>query len=57
MRVVVLGPPGSGKSTRAKIIGKIYGLPVITSSVLLRKLADKNTDRGSLVQSSRRKVS
>jgi adenylate kinase len=55
MRIAVLGPPGSGKSTRAKIIGKMYGLPVITSSDLLRKLADKNTDRGSLVQSFMRK--
>jgi adenylate kinase len=55
MRIVVLGPPGSGKSTRAKIIGELYGLPVITSSDLLRNLADKNTDRGRLVQSFMRK--
>lgn len=36
MRVVLLGPPGSGKGTCAKIIGEVYGVPVITTGDMLR---------------------
>jgi adenylate kinase len=36
VRVVLLGPPGSGKGTCAKIIGEVYGVPVITTGDMLR---------------------
>jgi adenylate kinase len=59
MRVVLLGPPGSGKGTCAKIIGDIYGIPVITTGDMLRAAVAKATplgvtakgymDRGELV--------
>ncbi len=35
MRIVILGPPGSGKGTQAALISKKYGLPHITPSELL----------------------
>jgi adenylate kinase len=59
VRVVLLGPPGSGKGTCAKIIGNIYGVPVITTGDMLRAAVSKATplgvtakgymDRGELV--------
>ena len=59
MRVVLLGPPGSGKGTCAMIIGEIYGVPVITTGDMLRDAvaratplgvtAKKYMDRGELV--------
>jgi adenylate kinase len=59
VRVVLLGPPGSGKGTCSKIIGEIYGAPVITTGDMLRAAVAKATplgvtakgymDRGELV--------
>ena len=59
MRVVILGPPGAGKGTCAKIIGEIYGIPVITTGDMLRASVARMTpigltaksymDRGELV--------
>jgi adenylate kinase len=59
MRVVLLGPPGSGKGTCAKIIGELYGVPVITTGDMLRATVAQATplgrtakgymDRGELV--------
>jgi len=46
MRVVILGPPGSGKGTRARIIGRLYGVPVITTGDLLREAVAEGTERG-----------
>jgi adenylate kinase len=37
MRIVILGPPGSGKGTIAKIIEDMYRIPVVTTGDLLRK--------------------
>ena len=59
MRVVILGPPGAGKGTCAKIIGEIYGVPVIMTGDMLRAAVARATplgltakgymDRGELV--------
>ncbi len=59
MRVVILGPPGAGKGTCAKIVGEIYGIPVITTGDMLRAAvagmtllgltAKSYMDRGELV--------
>jgi adenylate kinase len=46
LRVVILGPPGSGKGTCAKIIGEIYGVPVITTGDMLRAAVAKATPLG-----------
>lgn len=48
MRIVVLGPPGSGKGTRAKIIGEVYKLPVIATGDMLREAVAKGTEMGKL---------
>jgi adenylate kinase len=46
LRVVLLGPPGSGKGTCAKIIGEIYGVPVITTGDMLRAAVARATPLG-----------
>lgn len=48
MRIVILGPPGSGKGTRAQIISKIYGVPVITTGDMLREAAAQDTESGRI---------
>jgi adenylate kinase len=49
-RVVVLGPPGSGKGTCAGFISKMYGIPVIRTGDMLRKVAVEETDRGRMTK-------
>lgn len=50
MRIIILGPPGSGKGTRAKIIGKLYDLPVVTTGDMLRAAVSEGTELGKLAQ-------
>ena len=57
--MVLMGPPGSGKGTRAHIISDLYGIPVVTTGDMLReavrdateygKIAKDYMDRGDLV--------
>src|SRR5438270_13827759 len=35
--ILLVGPPGSGKSTQAKFLAKKYGLPAISMADLLKK--------------------
>ncbi len=41
MRVVLVGPPGSGKTALAALIGKDFGLPVLTVAEVLANCAQK----------------
>ena len=50
-----MGPPGSGKGTRAKIIGKIYNIPVITAGDMLREAVAKGTDEGAVARAYMRR--
>jgi adenylate kinase len=50
LRIVVMGPPGSGKGTRAKIIGKLYGIPVIAAGDMLRETAARGTEKGRVAR-------
>ncbi|MGD2142137.1 MAG: nucleoside monophosphate kinase, partial [Candidatus Bathyarchaeota archaeon] len=45
-----MGPPGSGKGTRAQIIGKIYYLPIIAAGDMLREAASKDTVNGKIAK-------
>jgi len=59
LRIVLLGPPGSGKGTQAKILNEVYHAPHINTGDLLRdevargtevgKVAKPYMDRGELV--------
>src|SRR5690349_22310801 len=41
--ILLVGPPGSGKSTQAKVLAKKYGIPAITMSDLLKaEMGKKN---------------
>lgn len=46
---ILLGPPGSGKSTEAKILGEKIGLHHIEMGSELRKVATENSPLGKLV--------
>ena len=44
--VILLGPPGAGKGTQAKIIAKRYGIPQISTGDILRDNVARSTDLG-----------
>ena len=46
MKIIILGPPGSGKGTRAHIISEIFKLPVITTGDMLRGAVREKNDYG-----------
>jgi len=46
MRIVLLGPPGSGKGTQAALLHERLGLAHISTGVLLRDAVDRGTDLG-----------
>ena len=49
--LVLLGPPGVGKGTQAKILSKHTGLAHVSSGDLFRENLKKQTDLGKLAQS------
>ena len=50
MRIVMLGPPGSGKGTRAHIISDLYHIPVVTTGDMLREAVRDGTEYGKIAQ-------
>lgn len=50
MRILLIGPPGSGKGTQAVRIGEHFGLTHISSGDLLRDHVQRGTDIGRTVQ-------
>jgi adenylate kinase len=46
MRLVFLGPPGSGKGTQARMVGERLGVPQISTGDILREAAMRKTDLG-----------
>lgn len=46
MRIVLLGPPGSGKGTQAAMLVKHLGIPHISTGALLREAAQNGTELG-----------
>ena len=51
MRIVILGAPGSGKGTQAKMLVGDLGVPHISTGVLLRNAAKRGTELGLLAKS------
>jgi adenylate kinase len=50
MRIVLLGPPGSGKGTQAKRVAGHYGIPHVTASSALADIAREDSELGRLVR-------
>jgi len=46
MRIVILGPPGSGKGTQAAMLVDELGVPHISTGALLRNAAKRGTELG-----------
>jgi len=49
--IVLLGPPGVGKGTQAKLVAETNGLPHISSGDLFRENIKNETELGKLAQS------
>ncbi len=46
MRIILLGPPGSGKGTQGELISRRYGFPRISTGDILRQAARDKTPLG-----------
>ncbi|NIR52033.1 adenylate kinase [candidate division KSB1 bacterium] len=55
MRIVFVGPPGSGKGTQAKRIQRKLGIPHISSGDMLREAVSKGTALGKQAESYMKK--
>jgi len=51
MKLVILGPPGSGKGTQAKFIAEEYKTPIICTGDIFRKLAKEDEYIRNIVNS------
>ncbi|MCB1789677.1 MAG: nucleoside monophosphate kinase [Gammaproteobacteria bacterium] len=50
MRIVLLGPPGSGKSELSEKISEHYGMPVITVGSVMQRAAAEQSELGRLAK-------
>ncbi|MDH7493842.1 MAG: adenylate kinase [Candidatus Saccharicenans sp.] len=50
MRIILLGPAGSGKGTQGELIESHYGFPRISTGDLLRLEVQKGTELGRMVE-------
>jgi adenylate kinase len=46
MRLILLGPPGAGKGTQAKILIEAYGIPQLSTGDILRSAIQDKTPMG-----------
>ncbi|SVA41418.1 uncharacterized protein METZ01_LOCUS94272, partial [marine metagenome] len=51
MRIVLLGAPGSGKGTQARLMAEKYRVPQISSGEILRRAVAEKTELGRKVES------
>jgi adenylate kinase len=51
MRLVFLGPPGSGKGTQAGMVGEKLGVPQISTGDILREAVARKTELGEKARS------
>jgi adenylate kinase len=47
MRLVLLGPPGSGKGTQAGLVSRKFGIPQISTGDILREAIEQNSELGT----------
>jgi len=50
MRVVLVGPPGAGKGTQARVLQSIFNIPQISTGDLLREAVREGTSLGRQAQ-------
>jgi len=46
LRIIILGPPGAGKGTQAKLLSSHYGIPHISTGDIIREEIKRNTVLG-----------
>ncbi len=50
MRILLMGPPGAGKGTQAKVIANHFGIPAISTGDIFRQNVKDETDLGREAQ-------
>ncbi|MBS1786319.1 MAG: adenylate kinase [Acidobacteria bacterium] len=50
--IVIIGPPGAGKGTQARLLSEKYGYPQISTGDILREMAQADTALGQEIKST-----
>ena len=46
LKMIFLGAPGAGKGTQSDIVAEKYGIPTISTGVMIREAIKNNTEMG-----------